>query len=106
MGRYRQRMPFVVADIGRDDIILGGEILEMHEGGFGPAGSGIYKLVMDGVEYLIPWIGEHMAGTQGNAKRITGTKRILKLFRDYGEHMFTGETRCWRFHQPMVLENC
>ena len=93
MGRYRQRMPFVVADIGRDDIILGGEILEMHEGGFGPAGSGMYKLVVDGVEYLIPLIGEHSTGTQGNAKRITGTKRILKLFRDYGEHMFTGEIR-------------
>ena len=33
MGQYRQRMPMVIADIGRDDIILGGEVLEMQEGG-------------------------------------------------------------------------
>ena len=93
MGQYRQRMPMVIADIGRDDIILGGEVLEMQEGGFGPAGSGMYKLVVSGVEYLIPLIGEHTASKQGVTKRITGTKKILKLFRNYSNHIFTGEVR-------------
>ena len=54
MEKYRHRMSFIVADIGRDDIILGGEVLEMQEAGYGPAGSGTYKFVVHGVEYLIP----------------------------------------------------
>ena len=52
--QYKSRMSFVVADIGRDDLIIGGEILEMQEGGFGPAGSGLYRCVWMGrsVSYL------------------------------------------------------
>ena len=37
-GQYKQRLTFVAADIGQDDIILGGEVLELAQAGFGPPG--------------------------------------------------------------------
>ena len=50
-------MPFVLADIGSDDIILGGELLETSQGGLGP--TGFWRMLQDGHELLIPLIGEH-----------------------------------------------
>ena len=90
--KYKHRMDFVVADIGRDDIILGGEILEMQQAGFGAPGSGTYRMVKDGVEFLIPLIGEH--GISGEVKRIKGTKKALKLLRQHADHIFMGKV--WR----------
>ena len=92
-GKYRHRMDFIVADIGRDDIILGGEVLEMQEAGYGPAGSGTYRLVANGVEYLIPLIGASDGVKRSEVKTVKGTKKILKLFRQHSTHMFMGEIR-------------
>ena len=93
MEKYRHRMSFIVADIGRDDIILGGEVLEMQEAGYGPAGSGTYKFVVHGVEYLIPLMGASEGAKRSEVKTIRGTKKILKLFRKHSTHMFTGTVR-------------
>ena len=91
--KYKHRMDFVVADIGRDDIILGGEILEMQQAGFGVPGSGTYRMVKDGVEFLIPLIGEH--GISGEVKRIKGTKKALKLLRQHADHIFKKNGKCF-----------
>ena len=91
--QYKSRMSFVVADIGRDDLIIGGEILEMQEGGFGPAGSGLYKMCVDGQECFIPLIGDNQ-GPQAGIDTVHGTKKILKLFRKHKDLIMTG--RIWR----------
>ena len=37
-GPYKQRVSLVAAEIGTDDVIIRGEVLEMAQGGFGRAG--------------------------------------------------------------------
>ena len=90
VARYRKRMPLVVADIGSDDIILGGELLESAQGGFGP--SGYWRMLEDGQELLIPLIGEHSSSSR--VSRVRGTKKILKLLRSNVDHLWMG--RVWK----------
>ena len=90
VARFRQRMPLVVADIGSDDVILGGELLETSQGGFGPAG--FWRMLQDGQELLIPLIGEHSSSSRVN--RVRGTKKILKLLRANVDHLWVG--RVWK----------
>ena len=90
--QYKSRMSFVVADIGRDDIIIGGEVLEMQEGGFGPAGSGMYKMHVNGKVCMIPLIGEHAPPEA--VTEVRGTKKALKLFRKHSDMIMAG--RIWR----------
>ena len=96
--QYKSRMSFVVADIGRDDIIIGGEVLEMQEGGFGPAGSGLYKMKVNGKEFMIPLIGEHAPPEA--VETVRGTKKAVKLMLKYGEMVYAG--RIWRKNETSV----
>ena len=54
-GPYKQRVSLVAAEIGTDDVIIGGEVLEMAQGGFGRAG--LWSMCVDGKTLEIPLIG-------------------------------------------------
>ena len=79
-GPYRQRMQFVAAKIGMDDVIIGGEILEMAQGGFRRAG--FWSMCVDGKTLEIPLIGQHSSNAE--VKKVQGQKKICKLLREHG----------------------
>jgi len=89
-GRYKQRMDFTVVDVGSDDIILGGEVLENAQGGFGA--PGFWNMTVDGKVLEIPLIGEHSVNTK--VVRLRGVKKSLKLLRSHVSHTLVG--RIWK----------
>jgi hypothetical protein len=59
---YIERATLCTSDIGADDIILDDPSLKSHEGGYGPLGSNTWKMIKDGVTFLIPLMtagGDH-----------------------------------------------
>ena len=90
---YIERSTLCTADIGADDIILGDPSLKSHEGGHGPLGTNTWKMVKDGVTYLIPL----MTVSGDNAKvieTVTGAKKIKKLIQSHSHHLMRGHV--WR----------
>ena len=82
----------VVADIGSEDIILGGVELESREAGFGPVGSGMWRM-RDGQEWhLIPLVGLHAADSAVVTK-VHGVKKSVKVLRQYPELIHMLEIR-------------
>jgi hypothetical protein len=96
--RYRERLSFVVADIGHDDVILGGEVLERAQAGFGP--PGFWRMTVAGQELLIPLIGEHSSNQA--ISELRGTKKILKVLRANASNLWSGKV--WR-KQPEAGES-
>jgi len=73
-------MQLVAAEIGTDDVIIGGEILEMAQGGFRRAG--FWSMCVDGKTLEIPLIGQHSSNAE--VKKVQGQKKIRKLLREHG----------------------
>ena len=88
--RYRERLSFVVADIGQDDVIMGGEVLERAQAGFGP--PGFWRMRVSGQELLIPLIGEHSSSQA--ISELRGTKKILKVLKANASNLWLGKV--WR----------
>ena len=87
-GQYKQRLTLIAADIGTDDVILGVDVLQSAQGGFGP--SGFWRMIIDGQELLIPLIGEH-SNSDGKAKTVRSKKKMLKLLVAHLHHVFVGK---------------
>jgi hypothetical protein len=51
---YIERATLCTVDIGADDIILGDPSLKSHEGGYGSLETNTWRIVKDGITYLIP----------------------------------------------------
>jgi hypothetical protein len=85
---YIERSTLCTVDIGAD-IILGDSSLKSHEGGDGPMGTNMWKMVKGGVTYLNPL----MTVGSDNAKvieTVTGVKKIKKLIQSYSHHLMRG----------------
>jgi hypothetical protein len=52
----------VCTNISEDDIIIGGEVMEMAEGGFGR--PGFWSMLVNGNYVEIPLIGEHSSSLE------------------------------------------
>ena len=89
-GSYKQRMAFVAADVGSDDIILGGEVLEAARAGFGD--PGFWNMTVDGKVVSIPLIGEHSRNAE--VTRVQGVKTSVKLISAHFGHILMG--RIWK----------
>ena len=89
-GQYKQRLTFVAADIGQDDIILGGEVLELAQAGFGP--PGFWRMCVDGQWLQIPLIGPNSAAP-GQVKAVRSKKKTLKLLVEHFNHIMVGQVR-------------
>ena len=89
-GQYKQRLTFVAADIGQDDIILGGEVLELAQAGFGP--PGFWRMCVDGQWLQIPLIGPDSAAP-GQVKAVRSKKKTLKLLVEHFNHIMVGQVR-------------
>ena len=62
-------------------MIIGGEVLEMAQGGFGRAE--FWSMCVDGKTLEIPLIGQHSSNVE--VKRVQGAKKIRKLLREHGQ---------------------
>ena len=89
-GQYKQRLTFVAADIGQDDIILGGEVLELAQAGFGP--PGFWRMCVDGQWLQIPLIGPNSAAP-GQVKAVRSKKKTIKLLVEHFNHIMVGQVR-------------
>ena len=68
-------MSLVAADIGSDDVINGGHVLEMAQGGF--SREGFWLMMINGKTLEIPLIGPHSSNTE--VKRVQYKKKIRKI---------------------------
>ena len=89
-GQYKQRLTFVAADIGQDDIILGGEVLELAQAGFGP--PGFWRMLVDDKWLHIPLIGPDSIAP-GKVKAVRSKKKTLKLLVEHFHHIKVGQVR-------------
>ena len=79
-GPYKQRLSLVAAEIGTDDVIIGGEILELAQGGFGK--PGLWAMTVENKILEIPLIGQHSSNAE--VKKEQGAKKIKKLLQEHG----------------------
>ncbi len=84
---YIERVTLCTTDIGADDINLGDPSLKSHEGGYGSLETNTWRMVKDGITYLIPLMtadGDHakVIETVKGAKKIKWISlvRVDKLF--------------------------
>ena len=89
-GQYKQRLTFVAADIGQDDVILGGEVLELAQAGFGP--PGFWRMLVGDKWLQIPLIGPDGMAT-GKVKAIRSKKKTVKLLVEHFNHIKVGQVR-------------
>ena len=92
LSTLRFSTSFVVADIGSEDIILGGVELESREAGFGPVGSGMWRMKDGQAWHLIPLVGAHAADSAVVTK-VQGAKKSVKVLRRYPELIHMLEIR-------------
>ena len=83
-GPFKQRSDFIIANIGQDDVIVGNDILEPAKGGHGRDREGFWQMTVDGKVLDIPLIGK---GQSDDDERVTGVKKMRKLFRDHKSHL-------------------
>ena len=83
-GPFKQRSDFIIANIGQDDVIVGNDILEPAKGGHGRDREGFWQMTVDGKVLDIPLIGK---GPSDDDERVTGVKKMRKLFRDHKSHL-------------------
>ena len=79
-GPYKQRLSLVAAEIGTDDVIIGGEILELPQGGFGK--PGFWAMTVKNKILEIPLIGQHSCNAE--VEKVQGAKKIKKLLQEHG----------------------
>ena len=95
-GPYKERLNFVCANIGEDNIIIGGEVMEMAEGGFGR--PGFWRMLVDGNYVEIPLIGEHSSSLE--VKQVRSVKKATRMLRDHLEYVLVG--RIWRAEEGVA----
>ena len=89
-GPYKECLNFVCTNISEDDIIIGGEVMEMAEGGFGR--PGFWRMLVNGNYVEMPLIGEHSSILE--VKVLRSVKKASRMLRDHLEHVLVG--RIWK----------
>ena len=98
-GKYKKRMSMIAADIGTDDVIIGTNVLELAQAGFGP--PGYFRMMEQGQEILIPLIGPDSPSEK--IQTIRSTKKAVRLLRDHMQHALVGNI--WRVEEAEQATN-